>query len=281
MVMDILSAVIFGIIQGLTEFLPVSSSAHLALCHSFFGIIPSDGYPGFDVFLHFGTLAAVVFAYRKDMPEIFKGFFTCPKKLFKNRFRLDSLETSERIAVFTVIATLPAVIAALLGADELSDTLALYPAAVGILLIINGIMLIIADGCKKQAVTVNNINYGHALGVGLFQALATVPGISRSGATVTGGMLCGIKREDAVKLSFIMSIPAILGACVLKTPALIASKPDISVIGVYASGCLAAAVSGMLAIKLLVIVSGKSKFKYFSFYCFAIGAYAIYRGLCI
>lgn len=277
--MDILSAVLFGIIQGAAEYLPVSSSAHLALCHSLLGLITPDCYPGFDVLLHLGTLAAVFIVYGKDLCGIAKGLFTAPKKLLKNRFRLDALENSERLAVFAVVATLPTVAAALLGMDDLSDTLALYPAAVGALLIINGVMLIIADLCKKQTVTAETVKYGHAAGMGLFQALATVPGISRSGATVTGGMLCGIKRQDAVKLSFIMSVPAILGACVLKAPELIRAQPDMQTLLVYGAGCAAAAVFGMFAIKLLVFVSGNSKFRYFSYYCFAIGAYAVFRGL--
>ena len=277
--MDILSAVIFGIIQGAAEFLPVSSSAHLALCHSLLGLIPPDGYPGFDVLLHLGTLAAVFAVYGKDLAGIAKGIFTSPKKLIKNRFRLDCLETNERLAVFTAAATVPTVAAALLGMGELSDTLALYPLAVGALLIINGVMLLIADFCKKQSVTAESVKYRHALGMGVFQALATVPGISRSGATVTGGMLCGIKREDAVRLSFIMSVPAILGACVLKAPELISSKPDPGTLCVYGAGCAVSAISGLLAIKLLIFISGKSKFRYFSYYCFGLGAYAICRGV--
>ena len=277
--MDILSAVIFGIIQGAAEFLPVSSSAHLALCHSLLGLITPDCYPGFDVLLHLGTLAAVIIVYRKDLYGILKGLFTAAEKLIKGRFNLDALEHNERLAVFAVAATLPTVAAALLGMDELSDTLALYPAAVGALLIINGVMLIIADLCKRQNVTAQTVKYRHAVGMGLFQALATVPGISRSGATVTGGMLCGIRREDAVKLSFIMSVPAILGACVLKAPELIRAKPDIYTLCVYGVGCAVSAIAGFLSIKLLVFVSGRSKFRYFSYYCFAAGAYAIYRGL--
>ena len=276
--MDILSAVIFGIIQGAAEFLPVSSSAHLALCHGMLGILTPDCYPGFDVFLHAGTLFAVIAVYRKDLYVIFKGLFTAFTKLIRGRFRLDKLEYGERTAVFTAVATLPAVAAALLGMENVSDTLSLYPAAVGALLILNGVMLIIADSCKKQTVSAENAGYKHALCMGLFQALATVPGISRSGATGTGGMLSGIKREDAVKLSFIMSVPAILGACVLKTPELIRSGPDLQSLCVYGAGCAASAVFGLLSIKLLIFVSGRSKFRYFSFYCFAVGIYAIICG---
>ena len=113
--MDILSAVIFGIIQGAAEFLPISSSAHLALCHSLLGLITPDGYPGFDVLLHLGTLAAVIAVYRKDLYGILKGLFTAPKKLFKNRFRLDTLEYNERLAVFSVTSTMPTVAAAAPG----------------------------------------------------------------------------------------------------------------------------------------------------------------------
>ncbi len=279
MIMDILSAVILGIIQGAAEFLPISSSAHLALCHSLLGLISPDGYPGFDVLLHLGTLAAVFAVYKKDLHGVFKGLFSAPKKLIKGGFRLDALEYNERIAVFAVVATLPTVIAALCGMGKLSETLSLYPAAIGALLILNGVMLIIADLCKDQTVTSNTVKYRHALGMGLFQALATVPGISRSGATVTGGMLCGIKRADAVKLSFIMSVPAILGACVLKAPELISSRPDMQTLLVYGVGCIVSAAAGFLAIRLLVFVSGRSKLRYFSIYCFAVGAFAIYKGV--
>ena len=273
-------AVLLGLIQALTEFLPVSSSAHLALCHSLFGIVSPDAYPAFDVMLHAGTLLAVLFAYRKEIPAIIKGYFTFPFKLIKHKFDLSSLELSERLAAFTVLATVPAVIAALCGMAELSDTLSLYPAAIGALLILNGVLLLIADRCGEGKYTVQSVLYRHALAAGVFQALATVPGISRSGATVTASRLCGVKREDAVKLSFLMSVPAIIGAVALKAPELISSSPDISDIAVYLTGSAVSLLVGLLCIKLIVFISGKSKFKYFSFYCFALGAYAIYRGLC-
>ena len=278
--MDLLSAVLLGIIQGAAEFLPVSSSAHLALCHSLFGVVSPDDYPAFDVMLHAGTLLSVLFAYGKDIPAILKGYFTFPYKLIKHKFDLDSLGSSERLAAFTALATVPAVIAALCGMAELSDTLSLYPAAIGALLILNGVLLIIAGRCGEGKYTTSNVPYRHALAAGLFQALATVPGISRSGATVTGLRLSGAKREDAVKLSFLMSVPAVVGAVVLKTPELIRSAPDISDISVYLTGAVTALLVGLLCIKLIEFISKKSKFQYFSFYCFALGAYAVYRGLC-
>ncbi len=278
--MDILSSLLLGIIQGAAEFLPISSSAHLALCHSLFGMVPPDGYPAFDVMLHAGTLFAVIFAYRKDMPAIIKGYFTFPYKLVKHGFRLESLDAGERAAVFTALATVPAVIAALLGAARLSDTLCLYPSAVGALLILNGVMLLVADGCGEGKYTVTTVGYRHALAAGLFQALSTVPGISRSGATVTASRLCGVKRYDAVKLSFLTSIPAITGAVALRTPDVIRSSPGLSDISVYLVGCGAALVTGLLCIKLLTFISDKTRFKYFSFYCFALGAYAVCRGQC-
>ena len=278
--MDILSAVLLGIIQGASEFLPVSSSAHLALCHSFFGMVSPDFYPGFDVMLHLATLLAVFFAYRRDMPQIIKGYFTFPYKLVKNRFSLDSLDVNERTAAFSALATVPAVIAALLGASELSDSLSYRPAAVGALLIINGILLLISDFCKEGKYTIYTVGYRHALAAGLFQALATVPGISRSGATVTASRLSGVLREDAVRLSFMMSVPAVLGAVVLKTPDLVRCQPTFDMITVYLCGCAAALAVGLCCIKFIIFISNKPRFKYFSVYCFILGAYAVYRGLC-
>lgn len=275
--MDILSALLFGIIQGLTEFLPVSSSAHLALCHAFFVLVPAENYPGFDVMLHLGTLIAVFIAYRADMPSVCKGYFTSLPKLFKNRFSLDKLEINERTAVFTVIVTVPAVIFALLGGSELSDNIAAYPGYIGALLIFNGVLLIITDLIKTEKYSVCDVKYRHALAAGLFEAVAILPGISRSGATVTAGRLCGIKRSDAVKLSFISSVPAILGAAVLKAPDMIRASLSFNSVLVYIAGGITAAVTGLCAIKLIKFISDRSKFRYFSYYCFALGAYAIYR----
>lgn len=275
--MDILSAVLFGIIQGATEFLPVSSSAHLALCHSFFGLVPADAYPGFDVMLHLGTLIAVFIAYRADMPGVCKGCFTSVPKLFKNRFSLEKLDINERIAVFTVIVTVPAVIFTLLGGADISDNIALYPGYIGALLIFNGVLLILTDMIKTEKYTVSDVKYRHALTAGLFEAIAVLPGISRSGATVFAGRLCGIKKFDAVKLSFISSVPAILGAVVLKAPDVARASLSLNSAAVYTVGCLTAAAAGLCAIKLIKFISDRSKFRYFSFYCFALGAYAIYR----
>ena len=277
--MDIVSAVIFGIIQGATEFIPVSSSAHLALLHDFFGLIEQDAYPGFDVALHAGTLIAVLTAYRKDVPGLFAGLFTAPLKLLKNRSSPGILSRDEKTACFAVIATLPAVAAALAGAGKLSDVIALYPAAIGALLILNGLILLIPDGYAGRGTGADGIKPYHALGVGLFQAAAVVPGLSRSGMTVTGGVLCGIELSEAVRLSFITSIPAVLGACVLKLPEAFASAPSPAGYAVYAAGFCASTAAGLLAIGLIRFISEKSRFRYFSIYCFAVGSYALYRGL--
>lgn len=275
--MDILSAVLFGIIQGAAEFLPVSSSAHLALCHDLFGLLPPDAYPGFDVTLHIGTLIAVFIAYKNDMPSVCKGYFTSIPKLFKNRFSLDALNENERIAAFTVIVTVPAAVFALLGGADLSDQAAAYPGYIGALLIFNGVLLIITDLIKTEKYAVCDVRYKHAFVMGLFEAAAILPGISRSGATVTAGRLCGIKRYDAVKLSFISSVPAILGAAALKAPDMIRASLSFTSVSVYLTGGVTAAVTGLCAIKLIKFISDKKRFRYFSFYCFALGAYAIYR----
>lgn len=276
--MDILSAILLGIIQGAAEFLPVSSSGHLALFHSLFGLVSTDQYPAFDVLLHFGTLIAVFIAFWSDIKKLVVAFFTLIGKLFHGKFRLRDYSEYERFVVFVIIATLPLVVLALLGADDWVEKISAYPIIVGAILIFNGIVLLISDRVGSGTVTSDNAKPHHALIVGLCQCCAILPGLSRSGSTITGGLFCGFTREYAVKFSFILSIPAILGANILKVGDVVHAGVSGSEWLVYGVGVLTAAVFGLLAIKLLVYISKKSNFSYFAYYCFAVGLFAIIYG---
>ena len=276
--MDLLSALILGIVQGATEFLPVSSSAHLCLLHTLFGLSSPDKYPALDVMLHAGTLAAVIMAYRHEAGGLFTALFTAPVKLIRRRGDLSALNTYERTVCFAVTATVPIIAFTLAGADKAADTVSRSPAAMGALLIINGFMLMTAEKVRAAELRTENIRMRHALFAGMFEAAAVFPGISRSGSMITGGMICGIERKEAVRLSFICSIPAVLGACVLKLPAAASSAFAPELFPVYAAGAVTAAISGMFAIKLIKTVTERFGNCWFSIYCFTVGSAAVIAG---
>lgn len=270
--MSFWEAVFCGIIQGLTEFLPVSSSGHLALAHSFFGMTGADSCLSFDILLHLATLAVVFIVYHKDIFGLCTAFFTMLRKLCGGHFRISSLNEAERMALLLIAATLP--LAGAFFVKDCSEWLSAYPKAVGVLLIANGILLLTAD--RFSAKKGNRLlSVRGALGVGIFQLFATLPGISRSGSTISGGMLFGLSRENAVKFSFLMSVPAIIGANIVNIPEALSTPVEEQVLGYYAVGMVAALISGFAAMKFLSYISAKEKFGFFAYYCMAVGASAI------
>ncbi len=278
--MTIWESIIYGIIQGLTEFLPVSSSGHLALLQAIFGNDFGDNSLSFSVLLHLGTLLAVFIVYAKDIWELICSFFTLCGKLIHKKHKLSDFTVSERMVIFVLIATLPLIPAALL--DKLVAAISGYVWAVGIILILNAVMLYMSDRLAKENVYPEDVKPRNALFVGIVQVFAILPGLSRSGSTITAGLSQGFRREYAVKFSFILSIPAILGACVLELPDFIsetASNSDTALFLTYLAGALAAMIVGILAIKLLIMISKKSNFRVFSYYCGAVGALALVFGL--
>ena len=281
--MSALEAVFFGIIQGLAEFLPISSSGHLAFFHNIFsGLtdLESDGAFIFDILLHLGTLAAVCIVYYKDIWQLIVAFISLIKKIIKEKFNFKNIQlsTDEKFLLMLVVAVIPLVLGAVL--DSAVGFVRNYVWAIGILWIINGFLLLFSDRIaqKKQSAnpedTEKKKTIGNALKVGLCQLLAIFPGISRSGMTITGGLLCGFDREFAVKFSFILSIPAILGANILSITELSSHPIASSDIFPYICGMLAALLSGLAAIKLLTYISKKKNFKGFACYCIAIGVVA-------
>ncbi len=272
--MDILSAVVAGIIQGLTEFLPVSSSGHLALYHAFFGSSPVGSRAAFDAFLHLGTLIAVCAVCRKDVFGIAAGCFTGVRKIVCGKAR-QGFSTYERLAFFTLIATLPLVLLALAGADGAAEAMSLHPVLVGAALICNGFIILFSEKTGKSDKNLSEMNAMTAVITGLCQGIAIVPGLSRSGCTVSGGLLCGLDRESAVRFSFLISVPAIIGANVLKLPEVITSGSLHTDAAAYICGFAAAAISGFCAIRLFLFTAKKAKLRYFSLYCFALGVIAV------
>ena len=266
--MNLWEAVFCGIIQGLTEFLPVSSSGHLALLHAFFGVANVESHLSFDILLHFATLIVVLTVYHKDVFDLCVAFVTMPYKLVRGKFKISSLSETERMALLLIFATIP--LAGGLFLKDFSEFLSAYPAVIGAMLILNGMLLWITDrftNRKGKGV----LSVKGALGVGFFQLCATFPGISRSGSTISGGMLFGLSRKNAVKFSFLMSIPAVLGANIMNIPEMLATPVENKVLGYYLIGMAAALVSGFVAMKFLAYISSKEKFGFFAYYCIMIG----------
>jgi len=219
--MSIVSAVILGIIQGLTEFLPVSSSGHLALAHHLFPALAPAEALTFDVLLHLATLAAVMLVYARDIAALLPAAFRLIGKLCRHRFSFSALDAEERMVLCLLLATLPMALA--LPFDTAIEALASHTKAVGLLLMANGLFLGLTDrfaAQRNEALTPTR-----ALTVGFCQLCAILPGLSRSGATVSGGRLCGFSREEAVRFSFLLSIPAILGANLMRLPTLVTEPP--------------------------------------------------------
>ena len=272
--MSIVSAVLYGIIQGLTEFLPVSSSGHLAIAHGLLGTAAEDGSRfTFDILLHLATLVAVLIVYWRDIFPLVPACFRVIGKVFRGKFRLAECDDHERLFVYLVIATVPLVAAVFL--NDKVELIGNYPKIVGGILILNGMVLFLSDRIGKGNKELPEAKPGNALTVGLCQLCAIVPGLSRSGSTITGGRLCGFTREFAVKFSFILSIPAILGANIFEIPEVVNNPVPASDLPAYALGMLAAAVTGILAMKLLSYVSKKSNFRIFSIYCVIVGIVAV------
>ncbi len=278
--MGTIEAIIYGIIQGIAEFLPISSSGHLALAQNFFGTESPNNFT-FNIALHLATLVSVCVVYRKDVLMLIKGFFSILKKLFTGKIK-EGLDKNEKMFLILVVATLPLVPVKLLGLDEAVEALSGISWAIGCLLIINGIMLIISDRIKKGDATTYNGGLVRPLGVGIMQALLGIlPGISRSGSTITGGRILGYSREEAVRLSFLMSIPAILGACVFELPDMFSQGFEAEMAVSVIAGAVTAAVVGFFAIKLLQYLTKNKSLTFFAIYCILVGIASIIGDLAV
>ena len=275
--MNILSAILYGIIQGLTEFLPVSSSGHLAIAGAILGKgdIEADNFTFF-ILLHLATLIAVLIVYAKDVFPLIPAFFRMIGKLFRGKHRIADFDDREKMVIYIIIATLPLVAAVFI--TDYVEAISSYVKIVGGILILNGAVLFLSDRISKGNKELCDIKPRNALTVGLCQLLAVFPGLSRSGSTITGGRLCGFSREFAVKFSFILSIPAIIGANIFKIPDMVKNPVPAADIPAYAVGMLVAALTGIAAMKLLAYISRKSDFRIFSVYCVTVGILAVIFG---
>lgn len=285
--MDLLNAIIMGVVQGIAEFLPISSDGHLALMSNILHMKADTGLL-FNVMLHFGTLVAVCIAFWKDILELICEGFHMIGDLFANAWRYinqsgKQKETGYRQVISTpyrrfvlmvIVSTIPTGLIGVLFKDFI-EGISNNILITGVCLIITGLCLILADRTETGKKNESDVSYTDAGILGVAQGFAIMPGLSRSGTTITAALLLGLDRNFAVKYSFIMSIPAILGAVVLEVKDFSMDMVTQNQLMNYMVGTVIAAAVGFFAIKtMLVLVRGK-KFKYFAYYCFVIGAVAI------
>ena len=261
--MEIWKAIIVGIVQGLAEFLPISSSGHIVLTQYLLGIreMGAEHQPdlGFEVILHVGTLVSVLLFFRRSLWRLVQSLFD--KKMTEERKKIMRL----------AVATLPAVIAALLFKDFF-DAVPGKPVVVSALLFLTGLILFIPRLVKGGA---EKVGLKTSVIMGIGQAFAILPGISRSGSTIAAGMVSGAKAEKAAEFSFLMSIPAITGGFVLTMKDRIEQTGSFSEAlkscfsAPYLAGAMTSALVGLLAIYLVMGAVKRGKLEYFSYYCFA------------
>lgn len=288
--MSLLQSIFLGIVQGLTEFLPISSSGHLAIFQVLFGM---DEVPAsFDVMLHVGTLAAICACYWKDIWKLIKHGFLMLRDATVNlivwvlhkvgkedyEYRRVITNSYRKFALMIIISTIPTGIIGVLieGISDYAATTLIFP---GICLLITGVVLQISDHLAEGTKTVKSATYTNAFLVGIAQGVAVLPGLSRSGLTITCCQLNQFERRLAVKYAFIMSIPAVLGAAILKLPDALAEEMSVAQGANYVVGIVVAGVVGFFCIKYMLRIISNRGFRYFSWYCFAVGMIAIVAGI--
>lgn len=284
--MNLIEALFLGFVQGVAEFLPVSSSGHLSIFKNLFGL--DEAGLTFDILLHLGTLVAVFIVFWKDISRlIFDGvgiltdavmnaFVFCTSLINRKqpKYRRIIRTKYRKFALLIIVSTIPTAVIGFLfeGMVEKASAGLLVP---GICLLITGVLLLISDTIEGGVKKISSTTYRNAFMIGIVQGIAILPGISRSGSTITSCLLSGFDRTYAVKYSFILSIPAILGASLLKISQIGSENLSSGEIMNYLGGMIIAAVVGFISIKTMLVLIRNKKLKFFAFYCFFAGAVAI------
>lgn len=274
--MDIFQAIIIGLVQGLTEFLPVSSSAHLIFAQQALGL--SDVGLAFDVLLHVGTLVAVVGYFFNDIVNMIKGFLLSLSDLKEGKFIPEiKKDPYKKLAWLTILATIPVGVVGVLFNDIIEEmfTGLTVPA---FLLLITGCLLYASQRMNTGRIDVTKVGIKEALFMGCGQAIAVLPGLSRSGTTIAAGLFAGLDKEFAAKFSFILSIPAILGAAVFQLKDLSGGNVEI---GACIAGFIVAVISGYFAISVLLKIVREKSLDIFAYYCWIVGIVVLVGSLII
>ena len=272
-----IKAIILGLVQGLAEFLPISSSGHLALLQHFFGV-NGDSALLFTVLLHVGTLVSVFICYWSDIVGLARELVFTVVDIVKGRGPRISSNPERKLLFLILVATIPTGIIGIVFKDVF-ESLYTNIIAIGCGLIFTGIILKVADKMgngKKQEM---RTNYRNAIFTGIMQGIAIAPGISRSGSTLFGSLFTGLERSFAVRFAFLISIPSILGSLVLELPDAVKARTAGMAMGPIIVGMIVAAVSGFVAIKWMIRIVTSKRLSGFSYYVWALGAFVIIWGL--
>ena len=277
--MTISSAIILGIVQGVAEFLPISSSGHLAVLQNLFDLSAGEDHLFFDVLLHLGTLISICVCYWGDIVAMVREVFI----VLRGGRRADGTPVqghlgAARLFLMIVVGTLPLFL--VLPINDKVEELYYKTPFIGAALLLTGCVLFVSDKMAPGTRTERNMRFRDALTIGLCQCVATIPGLSRSGATITAGIATGLDRTFAMKYSFLLSLPAVLGANLLSFIKAIGEESiEASLIPAYLLGMLAAMLSGIAAISLMKLITKKSKFGWFAYYCWGAGVLTIILSL--
>lgn len=252
--MNYVEAVMLGLLQGLTEFLPVSSSGHLVIAQHFLGI----KQPGvtFEVMVHFGTLLSIIWVFRKDLLSLVRGF----------RSKMEE----RKLLTLLIMGIIPT---GLMGIILKSFFVELYdkPFVVGLMLLVTGFIVLAISKVSIKYKDITKMSYGDALIIGFFQGIAIIPGISRSGSTIFGALLRGLNRETAVRYSFLLALPAIAGATVLELKELFEFGGGRELFAMNVAAMFTSFISGILAITVFINLLKRGKFYYIAYYCWGVG----------
>ena len=269
--MTYLMSVILGFIQGVAEFLPISSSGHLSLLQTWFGMEEPDNL--FNVLLHFATLIAVCVVYWRDIADMIAEFFRGAAALFSRKGNSGPVPPARRLVLMVILGTLPLVL--ILPIEDKVEALGASNVFVGIALLVTGAILFASDRMARGRKNARTATMRDALLVGCAQAVAVIPGLSRSGCTISAGMALGFDRTFAVRYSFLLSLPAVVGATLLKVIDVVKDGIDAALLPIYLVGMVVAGVVGYFSIQLVNLLAQKNKFGKFAYYCWAIGLVAI------
>ncbi|WP_457551341.1 undecaprenyl-diphosphate phosphatase [Desulfobacula sp.] len=267
--MELYQGIILGIIQGLTEFLPVSSSGHLVLGQAFFGIVQSQ--LTFDIYVHMGTLLAVLVVYFSDIMAMISSLFNFFSRAisFKPIAHLLSEDKNLQLAFLIVIGSIPTALIGL-AIKQFEHILFASQVLVGFMLILTGTLLWLSRNFYFSESNATRFNIKKAVYIGISQGIAVIPGISRSGTTIAVGMFLGLDRHTAAKFSFLLSIPAIVGAQILSIKDTMQTGMAIDPVTIYAT--IASFITGLIALKLLLKLVHSGRFHLFAPYCWIIGS---------
>jgi undecaprenyl-diphosphatase len=273
--MTLLMAILLGLVQGIAEFLPVSSSGHLSILQNLFGLRYSgEDNLFFDVLLHLGTLVSVCVSFRKELRAMIDDTAGFIRDRRDGEYASEGLRPSVRTVMAVIAGTLPLFIAA-----PFSGRLALLFTrtwVIGLMLIITGALLFVANGMTAQGgKSGKTITVKDAFIIGLAQAVALIPGLSRSGTTIAAGLARGLKREYAVRFSLLLSIPAVFGSFIVTLFSALRQGINLKLLPLYLVGAVVAAAVGLFSIRVLRRITAAGKLKVFAYYCWGLGALAI------